>query len=160
MEASLWCFALAAISDGLDGWIAKRFNMQTTLGAVLDPVADKLMLVTGFITLTLMSKIPLWLTLMVVTRDVVIIGGALIFQVVNGTLQIKPLAISKWNTLMQICVILAVMIWEVYGVLDTLLPILIWGTAATTIISGLIYIWEWTQRNIVKEPASIPSNRR
>ena len=133
---ALWLFALAGATDALDGFIAKRFHMETTLGRYLDPLADKLLLLAGFITLTVLDLLPLWLTLLVVTRDVVIVGGALVYQTMTGTLEIKPLRISKVNTVCQMLLLFLVLQHAVHGALQEWLDPLIWLTALTTLFSG------------------------
>ncbi|MBF0162669.1 MAG: CDP-alcohol phosphatidyltransferase family protein [Magnetococcales bacterium] len=140
---ALWLFIGAGVTDALDGFIAKRWQMESELGRYLDPIADKLLLLSGFITLTYLDLLPLWMTLLVVTRDVVIVGGALLFQVITGRLQIKPLWISKFNTVNQILllglVLLQASTQTMYGWLEPLL----WLTALTTLFSGLSYFVTW-----------------
>lgn len=146
LEVAFWLFLAAGISDGLDGYIAKRFEMQTELGAFLDPIADKLLLVSAFISLTMVDLIPLWLTLIVVSRDILIVAGALLYQVLTGHLEMEPLAVSKVNTVLQIFLVLAVLALEDYGLMAELIGPASWTVALTTIISGLAYIAEWTRR--------------
>ena len=153
---ALWLFALAGVTDALDGFIAKRFHMETTLGRYLDPLADKLLLLSGFITLTLLDLLPLWLTLLVVTRDVVIVGGALVYQVMTGTLEIKPLLISKVNTVSQMWLLLLVLQHAVNGTLQGWLEPFIWLTAITTLLSGGSYIFEWSRLALYQERIKTP----
>ena len=94
---SLALFVVAGITDGLDGYIAKRFNARSTLGAILDPVADKALLVSAYVMLSVMNLIPFWLMVAVVFRDVVIVGGYLIMVLFFGAVQMQPLKISKLN---------------------------------------------------------------
>ena len=104
---TLWLFAIAAASDGLDGFLAKRFGWTSELGKVLDPLADKLLLVTVFIVLAVIGKSPAWLSVVVVARDVVIGVGALTFKWLFGPLNGRVTAISKVNTGVQLIYVLA-----------------------------------------------------
>lgn len=154
MEEALWLFIIAGITDGLDGFIAKRFDMVTELGKYLDPVADKLLLLAGFIILSWVGMMPLWLTLMVVTRDLVIIAGAIIFQVVTGALRMEPLWISKVNTVVQIITLVLVLVRQVHGhdLVNGLADLFILAAGATTLISGLAYVFEWSRRAVQPQP--------
>jgi cardiolipin synthase (CMP-forming) len=100
--AALTLFAIAGITDGLDGYIAKRFDMRTEVGAYLDPLADKALIVSIFITLAIVNVIPVWLTILVVSRDVMIIGAVIVSWLIDKPLDIDPLRISKANTAGQI----------------------------------------------------------
>jgi cardiolipin synthase len=142
---AMWLFAVAGLTDALDGFIAKRFQMETELGRYLDPLADKLLLLSGFITLTVLELLPLWLTLLVVTRDVVIVGGALVYQVMTGTLQIKPLWISKVNTVNQMLLLLLVLQSVAGGGMEKWVEPLVWLTAITTLFSGGSYVFDWSR---------------
>lgn len=142
---ALWLFGLAGLTDALDGFIAKRFHMETELGRYLDPLADKLLLLSGFVTLTLLNLLPFWLTLLVVTRDVVIVGGALLYQVITGFLKIKPLWISKLNTVSQMALLLLVLWDAARAELGQWVEPFIWLTAVTTLISGGHYVFEWSR---------------
>jgi cardiolipin synthase len=104
---TLWLFALAAVSDAVDGFLAKRFGWQTELGGMLDPVADKLMLATVFVMLAVQGIVPPWLTLAVIVRDGIIVAGAISYRVLIGRVEARPSVISKVNTLCQIVFILA-----------------------------------------------------
>ncbi len=106
--ATLWLFAAAALSDAADGFLAKRFGWQTELGGILDPLADKLMLATVFVTLAVQGVVPVWLTIAVIARDCIIVSGAICYRVWIGPIEARPSAISKLNTLCQILFILAV----------------------------------------------------
>ena len=151
MEWAFWLFFIASLTDALDGFIAKRFSMHTQLGAYLDPLADKLLLVSGFIILSVIGIMPLWITLLVVTRDILIIGGALVYQSMTGSLQMRPLWISKLNTTMQLSLLMVVLLSTTYDLLSSLMTPMTFVTAATTLISGWSYVSEWTQQAIIKE---------
>lgn len=105
---TLWLFAVAAASDGVDGFLAKRFGWQSELGGVLDPLADKLMLATVFVMLALLGSVPVWLTAAVIVRDCVIVLGAVSYRLLLGPVPARPSIISKLNTLCQVAFILSV----------------------------------------------------
>jgi cardiolipin synthase (CMP-forming) len=140
-------FVLAAVSDGLDGYLAKRFNWTSDLGKILDPVADKLLLVTVFITAAWLDIAPWWLTAAAVARDVIIGFGALIYRVWFGPLNGRPTVISKINTGMQIGYLLAVVLASATGfppreVLEALAAIVI----VTIVVSGVDYVSRFFSR--------------
>lgn len=99
---AFWLFLAAGISDALDGFIAKRFNMQTELGAYLDPVADKALLVSIYVTLAVVGLIPRWVAIAVVSRDIMIVGAVVLSLVMAKPVTISPLLVSKVNTAVQI----------------------------------------------------------
>ncbi|MGA8259156.1 MAG: CDP-alcohol phosphatidyltransferase family protein [Arenicellales bacterium] len=139
---ALLLFVLAGISDGLDGYIAKRFQYQTRLGAVLDPLADKILLVSCFVVLTVMGHIPFWLLVVVVFRDIVIVGGYLLLVILEGGVKMSPTRISKLNTVFQICLIAAVLIKLAIGTqFQTVIPVLIGLVTITSVWSGVHYVW-------------------
>jgi len=145
--AALLLFVLAGISDGLDGYIAKRFRYQTRLGAILDPVADKVLLVSCFVVLTVMHHIPFWLLVVVVFRDIVIVGGYLLLVILEGGVKMSPSRISKLNTVFQICLIAAVLIKLAVGdQFPFVIPGLIALVTITSVMSGAHYVWVWAFR--------------
>ena len=102
-------FVAAGVSDAVDGYLAKRFNMTTELGAYLDPLADKALIVSIYLTLGISGEIPRWLVIMVVSRDIMIVSGVILAWVLGNPLKMKPLLVSKLNTVAQIlfaCVVL------------------------------------------------------
>jgi cardiolipin synthase len=139
--------AIAAISDGLDGWLAKRFNWQSQLGRFLDPLADKLLLVALFLAATWMNLLPWWLAAIAVARDFMIGIGALVYRLRYGPLQGKPTLVSKINTGMQLAVALAAILGAAIGFptreIVTALAIV---TLVTTILSGADYLNIFTRR--------------
>ncbi len=143
-DLALLLFILAGVSDGLDGYIAKRYHFETRLGAILDPVADKALLVTAFVMLTILGIIPLWLLVTVVFRDVLIVSGYLVLVTLNGNVPMQPSFVSKLNTVMQISLI-AVVLAEQARWLDVpnLSSLLIACVFVTTVISGAHYVWVW-----------------
>lgn len=144
---AFWLFVAAGVSDALDGFIAKRFNMETELGKYLDPIADKILLVTIFITLGVEGHIASWLVILVVFRDFVIIAGAVLFETMTHSLTMKPLMVSKVNTVVQIVFAAVVMAYVGYGIeLNGVMDVLVIITAATTIVSGLAYAFDLFKR--------------
>lgn len=138
---ALVVFVAAGVSDGLDGFIARYFNQRTTLGAILDPIADKMLLVAAFISLGVLSVIPNWLTVVVITRDVVILLGVAIFSFQNIDFEINPSIVSKITTVLQVVTVcLALLNFERPGLAE-LQMIFYWIAAFFTTLSGLHYIY-------------------
>jgi cardiolipin synthase (CMP-forming) len=142
--AALLVFVLAGVSDALDGWVAKRWRCTTRFGAILDPVADKFLLVSSYVMLMLLDHLPFWLVLTVVFRDLIIIGGYLVYTSVVGTVQMQPSRLSKFNTFTQILLVVAVLVHEASGLdYPLLLDALVWLVFATTVASGFHYVGVW-----------------
>lgn len=138
--AAFWLFAAAGASDAVDGWLARRRG-PTYVGALLDPVADKALLVGMYVMLAVVHVLPDWLAIMVVFRDVLIVGGVLVLTLLGQPPAIKPLLVSKLNTLLQILLVAAALLMAGTGTGDTwLLSGLIWAVAASTLLSGIAYI--------------------
>jgi len=140
-DLSLIILVLSAISDALDGFIARFFHQKTTLGAYLDPIADKLLLVTSYITLSILNIIPDWLTIIVISRDVIISLGVLILLINSYPLEIKPSGISKLTTLFQLLTLFLSLSYNHLGLKLTYLQIQYTITATLTIASGLHYLY-------------------
>lgn len=141
---TLIVFALAGLSDAADGFIAKRWNQRSALGAKLDPVADKVMLVSLFVTLGLMHHLTNWIVILVVFRDVLIIGGFLFWTALGQRIRSDPLVISKVNTAAQICLILVTLGRLAFRVPDYHLGLaLTYVVGATTLLSGAAYLVRW-----------------
>jgi cardiolipin synthase (CMP-forming) len=140
-------FGVAALSDAADGFLAKRYGWQSELGAVLDPAADKLLLVTVFITLAYMKLVPLWLTAAAVARDVIIVLGALLYRYWVGPLNVRPSVVSKFNTLCQAAFILAVVGREEFSVPPAWVVLVLGALVLVTVmISGIDYILIFSRR--------------
>jgi cardiolipin synthase len=140
-DLALLVFVAAGLSDGLDGFIARYFNQRSTLGAILDPIADKMLLIAAFVSLGVMSVIPHWLTVVVITRDVVILLGVAIFSLLNIDFEINPSVVSKITTTLQvITVCLALLRFDASGLAE-LQMLFFWITALFTTLSGLHYIY-------------------
>lgn len=139
--------AVCAVSDGLDGWLAKRFNWTSHLGTILDPLADKLLLVALFLVATWMNLIPWWLTAVAVARDVMIGLGAVIYRLWYGPLHGRPTILSKVNTGMQLAVALAAILGAASGLpTPEMVTALALVTLVTTIVSGGDYLSMFTRR--------------
>lgn len=147
--AAFWIFVLAGVSDAIDGAIAKRFRVTSELGAYLDPLADKALLVGVYITLSQVDQLPVWLVILVVFRDILIVGGALLFHTLTQSLKMEPLFISKVNTTAQIVLAIEVLARLAFGLEAPLLyGALVGAVTATTIASGGAYVYKWGTRAI------------
>ncbi len=140
LAAAFWVFVVAGLSDALDGFLAKRLNLVSKLGSYLDPLADKVLLVGIYVTLSIGDYLPLWLVLLVVARDVLIMLGALLLRALTQRLEMRPLMISKLNTTMQIVLAALVLAGPAFALdLASVVTLLIYLTAATTVASGVAY---------------------
>ena len=146
MWAAFVLFLAAGVSDAVDGFLAKRFNMTTVLGAYLDPLADKALIVSIYVTLGISNVIPHWLVILVVSRDILIVGGVLLAWLVGTPLKVKPLLVSKLNTVAQIvfaCVVLGSL---GFGIEARNLTLVLMGlVAALTLLSVAAYVAEWVR---------------
>lgn len=143
---ALIVFALAGLSDAVDGFVAKRWNQSSALGAMLDPVADKVMLVSLFITLGLMHHLSDWIVILVVFRDVMLIGGFLFWSALGQRIRPDPLIVSKVNTAAQICLILVTLCRLAFGTSDYNIGLaLTYVVGATTLLSGAAYLVRWAR---------------
>ena len=139
--AAFWLFVAAGISDAIDGFLAKRWNQITEFGAYLDPLADKALLASVFITLGVQGHLESWLVILVVFRDVMIVGAVVLFQTMVRSLEMDPLFISKVNTLAQIILAALVLGAEGYNVdMGLFMEMMIGIVAVTTMASGLSYL--------------------
>lgn len=152
--AGLTCFALAAACDALDGFIARHFHQRSELGAVLDPLADKLLLVSATILLSFdhapyLDRVPLWLTGTILGRDILLVTGLLVIHMTVGKAVVRPRWIGKVATVLQMSVVLWVLLkWPSSG----LVPLAL-AAALATGISGLLYIWDGV-RQLSTSPGS------
>lgn len=146
LRIAFWVFLAAAVSDALDGIIAKHFNAETVFGAFIDPIADKALLVGTYITLGHEGFLQTWLVILVVFRDIVIVGGALVFQTVTQSLTMRPLMISKVNTVVQLLLAISVLFFVGYGIEDgPTLGVIGYIVVVTTLWSGLAYVITWSR---------------
>ena len=139
-------FVAAGASDAVDGYLAKRFHMTTELGSYLDPLADKALIVSIYLTLGINGLIPRWLVILVVSRDILIVGGIMLSWVIGSPLKIKPLLVSKLNTVAQImfaCVVLGSLGFNIAA--DTLTLVLMGLVAVLTLLSVAAYVAEWVR---------------
>ena len=144
---ALLLFFVAGVSDGLDGFLAKRFAWHSRLGSILDPLADKILLITSFLCLALVDVIPMWLMMMVFARDLIIIIGAAAFHFMIGQYEMAPTWISKINTTLQIILVLVLVLSHgLYPLPGELLVWLVYGVSVTTVLSGLDYVWIWGRK--------------
>ena len=141
---ALLLFAIAGISDGIDGFLARYNGWVSRLGAILDPLADKLLMTSVYIVLAWLGHFPWWLTVLVIGRDVLIIGGGLVYHHLIGQFEMQPALVSKLNTVFQISLVL-VMLFSLWAqniptwLVDSLMVTVI----ASTLLSGLNYVWVW-----------------
>jgi cardiolipin synthase (CMP-forming) len=149
-------FAVAAICDGVDGYIARRYNQRSELGAILDPLADKLLLVSGIVLLSLenhpyLKAIPLWLTGTIIGRDVVVLIGLIVIQMVVGKVAVRPRILGKVATVLQMVLVLWILLkWP-----EKWVWLWIMAAAICTGGSGLLYVWDGV-RQLSAHPASSP----
>ncbi len=139
-------FVVAGVSDAVDGFLAKRFDMATELGSYLDPLADKALIVSIYITLGVNGAIPRWLVILVVSRDILIVGGIMLSWLIGDPLKIKPLLVSKLNTVAQIlfaCVVLGSLGFDIKA--DMLTLVLMGLVTALTLLSVAAYVAEWVR---------------
>ncbi|RMH18276.1 MAG: CDP-alcohol phosphatidyltransferase family protein [Gammaproteobacteria bacterium] len=143
---ALVLFVLAGVSDGLDGYLAKRFGWTTTLGSYLDPLADKFLLVTVFIILGVVNKVPWWLIVLILMRDLTILLGAWAYIRLVGPLQISPLLSSKANTFFQIVLCIGVLSSMAFSRewLSVLNQVLVFIVLLTVLVSGVEYVYRWS----------------
>lgn len=156
--AALVCFFAASILDGVDGYIARRYNQRSELGAILDPLADKLLLVSGIVLLSLhippglgMVAIPLWVTATILSRDVLMVIGLVLIQMICGKTVVRPRILGKIATVLQMITVL----WTLLKWSDRWLDYWAPATAICTGIAGLLYVWDGT-RQLSASPKSLP----
>lgn len=157
MLAAFLLFLFAGLSDAADGFLAKRYKWNTELGAYLDPIADKALLVSIYVTLGLAGHLPAWLVIAVVSRDILIVGAVVLSWMLSRPLSMHPLLISKTNTLSQI--VLAGLVLAELGLglgLEGLVQLLIWVTGTLTIVSAAAYFVAWLRHMASYEPQPQP----
>jgi len=137
---ALWIFVLAGISDMADGLIARRWQQKSPLGAFLDPLADKLLMCSSFVTLSIYHLIPPWLTVIVISRDVVLVLGVMLFKMVNFPVIVRPSLAGKLSTATQVATVLLVLLAKYWTISPVSLKAWFWLTGALTTISGIHYI--------------------
>lgn len=144
MIAAFVLFLVAGVSDGLDGFIARRFNQRSEFGAWLDPIADKFLLVSVFIMLGWIEALPVWLVIFAVSRDGLIVGAVLLSSLMGNPVEMRPLMVSKANTMFQILLLILVLA-DLAGIarLDGVIGWMIYAVAGLTIASASAYLVAW-----------------
>ncbi len=142
--AAFWTFVIASVSDGIDGFIARHFDQRTHIGAVMDPVADKLLILASVLGLAWIKLLPLWLAALMVGRDFVIVVGAVSYRIAIGPYQMQPTLLGKACTFVQFS-LLVVLLAQAAGYLDAAgyLPWVFGVVAFLTVLSGAHYVWTW-----------------
>src|SRR5262245_6128683 len=161
MAAAFVLFLLAGLSDAADGYLAKRFAWHTELGTYLDPIADKALLVSIYVTLGFTNHLPVWLVIAVVSRDILIVGAFILSWILSRPVTVYPLLVSKANTLAQL--VLASLVLAELGLglrLEPFVTVCIWITGALTILSATAYFWGWLNHMATYEPHSVPLAER
>ena len=154
--AAILSFAVAAICDGVDGYIARRYNQQSELGAILDPLADKLLLVSAIVLLSFdntpyLRQVPLWLTGIIIGRDLLLGIGAVVIHLIVGKITVRPRLTGKLATVFQMFAVTWILLrWDFHR---SLLEVWILGAAIFTAMSGVFYIWDGS-RQLSSHPAS------
>jgi cardiolipin synthase (CMP-forming) len=156
-QAAFFIFVAAGVSDAVDGYLAKRFNWQTELGAHLDPLADKLLIVSIYIALGVRRELPLWLVLAVVSRDILILMAVMLSWLLNHPVRIQPLAVSKLNTAAQLLLASTILADLGFGFgLENTRIVLIWITGVLTVLSLMAYLRAWLL-HMTTEPNRSPA---
>ena len=147
-----WILVYAGVSDAVDGFISKRYNLSSKLGGYLDPIADKALLISVFISLGYTGYLYSWLILIVVFRDILILLGALIYHLMYQDLVIEPLVISKINTTVQFILLAVIIGFNGFNFKGSVfIDVLIYTTAFTTLSSGAAYVYTWGGKVARKE---------
>jgi len=144
---ALWVFLAAGLSDALDGFVARRFNQITRVGAILDPLADKFVIVSAVLMLAWLDLLPPLIAVLVIARDITIVGGAVCYRILVGPVEMSPSSISKFNTLVQLAMILLVLIQTAaLADMSSWLPFFYALVAVTTLSSATHYVWVWSRK--------------
>lgn len=141
-EIAFWIFLAAAISDALDGILANAMHARTSFGSYLDPIADKALLIGTYVSASIVGLIPSWLTILVVSRDILIIGGVLVLQTMRKTIQVRPVMLSKINTAAQMAFAAIILANTGIGIIiqSEFIVAASYIVALTTVLSGAFYI--------------------
>jgi cardiolipin synthase len=160
-KIAFFVFVCAGISDAVDGWLAKRYGWGTELGSYLDPLADKLLIVSIFIALGVRNALPLWLVIAVVSRDILIVAAVLLAWLLDQPVRIKPLTVSKINTAMQILLAATVLADAAFGLgLERIRLVLVWIAGALTVLSLAAYLRAWFLHMTSYDSASYDSTSK
>lgn len=151
-DIAFWVFLIAGVSDGIDGFIARQFDQRSELGAYLDPIADKALIVSLYVMLGMIGSVPVWLVLIVVSRDVLIVGAVILSWLIGRRVPIQPILVSKANTTAQIGFVALVLGSRAFGFdLGGLFRLGELLVAGLTVISGIAYVVDWL-RAMSSEP--------
>lgn len=153
MRIAFAIFVIAGVSDAVDGFLAKRFNMASDLGALLDPLADKALLVSIFVALGIWGAVPQWIVILVVSRDIMIVSAVIVSWLFDRPIPMKPLMVSKLNTVAQVA--FAALVLAALGFGFTARPydrILMGFVTAFTLVSVSLYLVEWVRHMSSIEP--------
>jgi cardiolipin synthase (CMP-forming) len=158
---AILAFGIAAILDGVDGYIARHYNQKSELGAILDPLADKLLLVSGIVTLSFnhgpyLGQIPLWLIGTIIGRDLLILIGMVVIQLTVGKVAVQPRIIGKCATVLQMAVVIWILMKWDQALKPLWLVYLMAGAAICTGVSGLLYVWDGVKQ-LGSHPTSSPT---
>jgi CDP-diacylglycerol--glycerol-3-phosphate 3-phosphatidyltransferase len=135
--ATIAVFLLASLSDGVDGWLARRFHLKSRLGAILDPIADKGLMLTAIITLSVTTwphQLPVWYPVLVIARDIIIVTGCGVLRLLTGHLEVKPSLLGKLSTFLQMITVAVVMLQWGYS------DLVVWSSGIVTLLSGAGYL--------------------
>jgi len=153
----LLCFATASICDGVDGYIARHYNQMSELGTILDPLADKLLLVSGVIVLSFdnspqLERMPLWLTVTIIGRDLLLLIGLAVIHLIVGKVKVRPRMVGKVATVLQMASVLWILLkWH-----NVALNYITWGAAICTAVSGIWYVFDG-MKQLGAHPSSSPA---
>jgi cardiolipin synthase len=144
---ALTLFFIAGVSDGLDGFLAKKMHWESWLGTLLDPIADKLLLISSYVTLAWLGFLPTWLVVLVLLRDLIIVTGATAYYFRIEKIEAAPTIVSKLNTLLQILLVLLVIAGQIISTpVGGLIQAMVYIVAVTTAWSGVEYVYTWGRR--------------
>lgn len=149
-DAALWTFLAASLSDGVDGYIARRFHQRSHLGAVLDPLADKLLILGTVLALAWIALLPVWLAVLIAARDAIIIAGAVSYRVLLGTLELAPTWLGKASAFAQFTLVVLTL-FNLAGYFEIPPParsLFFAAVALLTVASGLQYVWIWGRKAV------------
>lgn len=143
---ALLLFIIGGLSDGVDGFIARRYHWESRLGVILDPMGDKLMMLASYLLLGWQNLLPWWLVSLVILRDLIIVSGSFLYRKFIGNEKLQPLLISKFNTACQIILVIVIILSQLINVSSFISETILYLVVVTTILSGYAYIKEWGQR--------------
>jgi cardiolipin synthase len=157
MEIAFAIFVIAGVSDAIDGFLAKRFNMASELGALLDPLADKALLVSIYVSLGIWGAVPRWLVILVVSRDIMIVSAVIVSWLFGKPIPMKPLMVSKLNTVAQVAFAALVLASLGFGFRSSPYDLILMGfVTVLTLLSVSFYLVEWMRHMSTIEPGQDP----